>query len=105
MRECFHIDRGLKHLLHDVKIAFSGGKCSLTSHVCNNLSVIAIRRKIRRSFRFIQQWGTQFHDDFDFLSYYLTDDTYDINKFHINVGDDILDLDFHDELVVDNDPV
>ena len=35
----------MKHLLHDVKIAFTGGQCSLTSHVCKNMSVLAIRKK------------------------------------------------------------
>ena len=95
----------MKHLLHDVKIAFTGGQCSLTSHVCKNLSVLDIRKKIRRSFRFIQQWGTQFHgDDFDFLSYYLTDDTFDINKIQLTAEDNILDLDFHNSVVLDDDP-
>ena len=62
-------------------------------------------KKIRRSFRFAHQWGVQFHgDDFDFLSFYQTDTSFDINRFHINAGNDVLDLDFHDALVLDEDP-
>ena len=34
VRACFHIDRGVKHLLHDVRVGFEGGKCALTEHVC-----------------------------------------------------------------------
>ena len=71
-----------------------------------NLTSDAVRKKIRRSFRFAQQWGEQFYGlDFDFINFYQTDDSYDINKIHFNVGVDVLDLDFHDTLVLDMDPV
>ena len=70
------------------------------------MSAVVIRNKIWRSFRFAQQWGEQFYgSEFDFLSFYLTHDSFDINKIHLGVGDDVLDLDFHDAFVVDMDPV
>ena len=105
VRACFHIDRGIKHLLHDVRVGFEGGKCALVDHVCKDLTTVAIRKKIRRSFRFAHQWGVQFYgEDFDFLTFYQTDDSFDINQIHIGRGDEVLDIDFHDALVLDMDP-
>ena len=76
-----------------------------TDYVCKDVTPVAIRKKIRRAFRFAQQWGEQFHgSDFDFLTFYQTDDAFDINKIQLGVGDDVLDLDFHDAFVVDMDP-
>ena len=47
---------------------------------------------------------TVYGHDFDFHNFYQTDDTFDINQIHLGVGDDVLDLDFHDAFVVDMDP-
>ena len=78
---------------------------ALFDHVCKDLTTLAIRIKIRRSFRFAHQWGVQFYgEDFDFLTFYQTDDSYDINQIHIGRGDEVLDIDFHDALVLDVDP-
>ena len=85
-------------------MGFEGGKCSLIDHVCKDLTAVGIRKKIHRSFRFAHQWGVQFYgDDFDFLTLYQTDDSFDINQIHIGRGDDVLDIDFHDALVLDMD--
>ena len=106
VRACFHIDRGVNHLLHDVRVGFEGGKCTLTEHVCKNLTTDAVRKKIRRAFRFAQQWGEQFYGlEFDFVNFFQTDDSHDINKIHLNAGDEVLDLDFHDTMVLDMEPL
>ena len=81
VRDCFHIDRGVK--------------------LVSVLSPLIFVR-IWVSLRFVR---SQFHgDDFDFLSYYLTDDTIDINKIHLNAGDNIFDLDFHSSVVLNDAP-
>ena len=105
VRSCFHVDRSIKHLLHDVHVGFEGGKCSLVDYVCKDLTAVAIRKTIRDSSRFAHQWGVQFYgEDFDFLTFYQTDESFDINQIHIGRGDDVLDNDFHDALVLDMDP-
>ena len=42
--------------------------------------------------------------EFDFVNFYQTDDSYDINQVHVGLGDEVLDFDFHDTLVLDTDP-
>ena len=99
------LNSSIKGLLHDVRIGFEGGKCYHTDYICKIVTPLAVRKKIRRAFRGAQQWGEQFYGlDFDFLNFYQTDDTFDINQIHLGVGDDVLDLDFHDFFVVDMDP-
>ncbi len=71
VRNCFFIDRGITGLLHDVKIGFEGGKCYHTDFVCPGINVYAVRKKIRRAFRYAQKWGEQFNgDDFDLYKYW-----------------------------------
>ena len=85
-------------------LGLRGGKCSLVDHVCKNLTTEAVLRKIRRSFRFIQHWRVFYGNEFNFLDFYRTDDSFDINKIHVGKGDEVLDLEFHDTLVLDMDP-
>ena len=42
--------------------------------------------------------------EFDFVNFYQTDDSYDINQVHVGFGDEVLDFDFHETLVLDTDP-
>ena len=61
------------------------------------VTTVAIRTKINRSFRFAYQWGVQFYgDNFDFLIFYQTDDSFDIYLIHIGRGHNVFDIDFHD---------
>ena len=76
-----------------------------TDYVCKHVTPVAERKKIWRAFRFAQQWGEQFQGhEFDFLNFYQTVDTFVIDKIHLGVGDEVLDLDFHDAFVLDVDP-
>ena len=38
--------------------------------------------------------------DYDFVNFYHPEDSYDINQVHVGFGDEVLDVDFHDTLVL-----
>ena len=43
-------------------------------------------------------------EDLDFLAFFQNDDSFDIDQIHIGRGDEVLNIDFHDTLVLDMDP-
>ena len=48
---------------------------------------------------FFHAWRVQIS-----LTFYQTDDSFDINQIHIGRGDEVLDIAFHHALVLDMDP-
>ena len=68
IKACFHIDRGIKHLLHDVRMGFEGGKCALVDHVCKDMTAVAIRKKSPTFISFCSPMGVQFYHVTEFLS-------------------------------------
>ena len=107
VRKCFSFNRKVKDLIKDVMAGFYGGKCSTTDVVCPGVSRESVERKIRRSFRFAQLWGRQFHGEtFDLSTYWSTDKSYDINKFRFDkIGGEVIEIDVHGEGdILDREP-
>ena len=62
VRACFHIDRGVTQLLHDVHVGFEGGKCALTDYVCKDLTTRAVRKKKGDPFDLLNNGVNNFMD-------------------------------------------
>ncbi len=61
--------------------------------VCPGINVFAVRKKIRRAFRFAQKWGEQFNGgDFDLYKYWNESMGSDINTFKYSGTDEIIEV-------------
>ena len=100
MRKCASINRGVKHLLHDVGVGFNGGKCSLTDVVCKPIAKEAVQKVIKRSFRFAQEWGVKFHGpEFNLYNYWQPSSVSNFNKLSFSLlGDETITIDTAEDL-------
>ena len=74
---------------------------------CPKLTVASVRKKIRRSFRFAQLWGEQFHgENFDLSTYWNSSSKVDINMMQFSVGEETVEVQFGEDFdVVDEEPI
>ena len=93
---CFHINRGVKALLLDVKTGFIWGRCQMVDLQCPGVNIVSVQKKIRRSFRYAQLWGMQFYGyDFDLSSFWNTSFDIDINKLSFGKGyNEVVEIQF-----------